>query len=398
MDTHYNLIVIGASIAGLSAATAFRRSKPDGTVLLVNGEDRLPYKRTKLTKSIAAGFGRDDFALHPLEWYRDQDVDLVDAVAEAVDPQGKTVTLNDGSFRSFDTLIIATGSRPRPGPWDGVVYLRDAGDTESLMARASLCDSFVVIGAGVQAVEIAEQLGLRGRRVTLIGRGQWLLEHKVDMVLGTRLESIFTEHGVTVRLGQPVERVEAGSPDIANDSETPALSGATGLSDDGFRVVLSSGEFIECDVVIASIGIEPVIDLIPRPKIGPTLETQYPGVYVAGDAGGMYEWNSYGLWHAAEYQGIVAGTNAAGGSLSFDGRAFRMKCEVFGTYLFSMNYSPKLPSVLLQDDDELYLRVYHEDEAAAGALMFGGKDLAKTLESLVRDNAPVEEIRRNLAP
>ena len=57
-------VVVGGGMAGLSAARAIAAA---GTrVLLINGEDRLPYKRTKISKSLRAAYRRDEFANRPM--------------------------------------------------------------------------------------------------------------------------------------------------------------------------------------------------------------------------------------------------------------------------------------------------------------------------------------------
>ncbi len=65
----FEVIIIGGGIAGISAAATIAEGGGGQSVLLVNGEDRPPYKRTKISKHVASGFERDEYALHPREWY-----------------------------------------------------------------------------------------------------------------------------------------------------------------------------------------------------------------------------------------------------------------------------------------------------------------------------------------
>ncbi|MEM9424891.1 MAG: FAD/NAD(P)-binding oxidoreductase, partial [Spirochaetota bacterium] len=63
MATHNTYLIIGAGIAGLTAATNIRSLDKESSITLINGEPYPPYKRTNLSKFFAQGFSEEDFTL-----------------------------------------------------------------------------------------------------------------------------------------------------------------------------------------------------------------------------------------------------------------------------------------------------------------------------------------------
>jgi NAD(P)H-nitrite reductase large subunit len=73
----FDFIIIGAGSAGRTAAETLMEQAPSRSVLLISAEPGLPYKRTKVSKSVAAGYGVEDFAVHNRDWYREAGITLI---------------------------------------------------------------------------------------------------------------------------------------------------------------------------------------------------------------------------------------------------------------------------------------------------------------------------------
>ena len=165
----YDYAVIGACKAGLSAVETLRERVPAASILLINGEDRLPYKRTHLTKKLASGFSHDEFALKEESWYTDQAIELWNgAQVVEIDSDNHELLCSDGRRASWKKLLIASGAVPFQPDIPGkefIRHLRSAADTEII--RNSLLKSrrVAVLGQGVEGVEIAEQCRKMGLEV-----------------------------------------------------------------------------------------------------------------------------------------------------------------------------------------------------------------------------------------
>ena len=97
MENYWDIIIVGAGIAGFSAAKVISEKAPATRLLLINGEDRIPYKRTKLSKFIATGFETNQFQLQPESWYRDQHIQVQsNKHVLSIEPQDHILNLNTG--------------------------------------------------------------------------------------------------------------------------------------------------------------------------------------------------------------------------------------------------------------------------------------------------------------
>ncbi|MDC7233076.1 MAG: FAD-dependent oxidoreductase [Spirochaetales bacterium] len=387
----YEFVIIGASKAGLSAAETLRERNPDARILLINGEDRYPYKRTHLTKKMAAGFGKEDFALQKPGWYAEQGIDLLNGITvSSVFPDSRELVCSDGSRYGWGKLLLATGAVPFhpdiPG-WEHVHHLRTAEDTERIRNLLESCKRVTVLGLGVEAVEIAEQCCRMGLDVVLAGRDSRIMERWLDETLSAKLLGLLKQEGIDCRLSQNISK----------------------LSRQGsVYTVFSDGELMETDLILASTGIRGNPSLaLPLGIYGDRgilcnlrLETGLPDIYAAGDAVESLPGWPRGLWHWAEYQGRTAALNMSGESESLENRATRLKCEPFGKFYFSMalqDLREDDKGTVYSDSEEVYLKIFERQGRSVAALMEGlSKDQSKILEKGILLGEPSEEIAHRI--
>jgi len=238
-----HVAIVGASLAGLSAAEGLRDGGFDGVITLVGDEPHQPYDRPPLSKELLAGTWEvERVALRPGEHIDKLEVDWrLGRRAVSLD---KGLHLDDGSTIAFDGLVIATGAAPRtiPGtpPLEGIHTLRTLDDCLALRADLERTPKVAVVGAGFIGAEVAATCYGRGLDVTVIEAMPVPLERALGVDMGGVCASLHSDHGVTVRYGVGVAGFEGG--------------------DRVERVTLADGSAVTADVVVVGIGVAPVTD------------------------------------------------------------------------------------------------------------------------------------------
>jgi 3-phenylpropionate/trans-cinnamate dioxygenase ferredoxin reductase subunit len=234
------VVVVGASLAGVSAARALRDLGFDGEIVVVGAEPHQPYDRPPLSKRVLDGSrGPDDLTLRAAEAL---EVDWrLGEPAVALDAANRVITLASGVTLTADGVVIATGSAPvRPAAWNavsGLHYLRTIEDGLALRDELTRPEGrVVIIGAGLIGCEVAATARGMGREVTVIDPLTPCLR-SVGEYIGQYLLSVHRGHGVDARIGVTV----AG------------LDGARGHYD----LRLSDGSRLQARSVVVAVGAKP---------------------------------------------------------------------------------------------------------------------------------------------
>lgn len=269
--------IVGASLAGIRAAEALRRREFDGRIVLIGDEPHHPYDRPPLSKQVLAGeWEVDRLALTKPEKFEDLDLDLRLGVrATSFDLASRTLSTDTGDD-IVDGLVIATGARCRTLPgteeMSGVHVLRSLDDALALRADLDAGpDRVVVVGAGFIGAEVAATCRGRGHAVTMVEPLPTPLGRVLGDDIGRVMAEVHVEHGVDLRTGVGVDRLEADAGRVA-------------------RVVLTDGTVVEADLVVIGIGVLPNTEWLEGS--GLTLDNGVvcdatmlaaPGVTAAGD-------------------------------------------------------------------------------------------------------------------
>lgn len=115
------LVVVGASLAGLRAVEAARKTGFDGPITLIGAERHLPYDRPPLSKEFLDAAEPGVEGLVP--FFRSDDTFanelnvelLLGTPATGLDVERKLVLVGDREV-AYDALVIATGSQLRTLP------------------------------------------------------------------------------------------------------------------------------------------------------------------------------------------------------------------------------------------------------------------------------------------
>ena len=315
--------IIGFGGAGYHALRAIREADKDGTIHIYSEHGDPPYN-PMLTTYYASNrlcyegmfpFGDLDTIAAA---YRAQI--FSNTKVTALDAETRTLTLADGTARSYDRILLATGARSFTPPIpiecpEAVVSMRTLDDARLLhqILEERELRQAVVIGASMAGIKVAEVLHNNGVHVILADMAPYLFPLAAYPETAARIEQQLTSDGVDLRFQAGLSAVRKGSDMAAT-------------------VEFADGSTISADLVALCIGTRAATELAVQAGIQvnrgivvkDTMETSAPGIYAAGDCCEGCNLQSgqsliIGLWANAAYQGHTAGSNMAGCPSTFQG-------------------------------------------------------------------------------
>ncbi len=273
------VVVVGAGMVGHRFADELLRADRQGRfeIELIGEEEYEPYNRILLSDVLA---GRSDLKAIGLPMPDPTRVQFWRGVAATgIDLDAGVVRLDDGTQRSFDRLVLATGARAFVPPIAGleaqprhVHVLRTLDDCRNIAARAINAKHAVVLGGGVLGLEAACGLRRRGVPVTVLDLD--------DHVMATQLDA------------QPARVLAAQLGDLGVDV-VPGTSIAEVISayDELVAVRLTDGTVLTADLMLVSCGVRANVDLAREAGlqvdrgvvVDATLTASDPRVHAIGD-------------------------------------------------------------------------------------------------------------------
>ena len=236
-----HVAVIGASLAGLSAARALRQQGFEGTLTVLGAERHRPYDRPPLSKEFLAGaVTSDDLGLEAEDEHLSAEWRL-GVSATHLDVAAGRIELDDGGELVADGVVIATGASARalPGatPATGVHTLRTLDDAIALRAELTPGTRLVVIGGGFIGAEVAATAHGLGCHVVVLEAAPTPLSGPLGVEMGALVAGLHAVHGVTMHCGTGVSGL------IGTDRVT--------------GVALADGRVFPAEVVVVGIGAVP---------------------------------------------------------------------------------------------------------------------------------------------
>lgn len=315
--------IIGFGCAGYHALTAIREADKDGTIDVYSEHPDPPYN-PMLTTYYASGRlsyeGLFPFGdLKSIACTYDANI-FSGARVAALDSSSRTLVLEDGTRKSYDKVLLATGARSFTPPItnecpDAVISMRTLDDARALnqILEERELKQAVVIGASMAGIKVVEVLHNNG----------------IHTVLADMAPNIFPLAAYPETAARIEERLKAAGVEFKLKSGLSAIRKGTDMA---ARVEFSDGSTVSADLVALCIGTRAATELAAQAGIqvnrgivvNDTMETSVPGIYAAGDCceGGNLQSGQnliIGLWANAAYQGHTAGSNMAGRPSAFQG-------------------------------------------------------------------------------
>ena len=271
------IVIIGASLAGASAAISLRDQGYEGELTLIGEESQLPYERPPLSKALLLGERDEPDWVGDEATYADKAIDLrLGTTATRIDRNRKVVVASRTEY-PYDKLLIATGSAPRRldvhgSELDGLLTLRTLEESLALRERFTDGANVVIVGAGWIGCEAAAAARQHGANVTIVEPRSQPLLGVVGEQIGATFAALHRDHGVDLRLGV----------------------GVKGFAGDGTAssVLIKGGHSIPADTILIGVGAAPNIALADAAgltlaeggiAVDATLRSSDPDIYAAGD-------------------------------------------------------------------------------------------------------------------
>ena len=243
---------------------------------------------------------------------------------------------------SYDSLVLANGASPInlpiPGADElvgkGVHFVSDLSNTSELLEAAKSSDNkrSVVVGGGAIGLEVAAGLVEMGHEVTITKRTEPPLPRNLDPKMGKYIVEKLEDMGMRVTFGKGIDSINGR---------------------DKVQSVTIAGEEIPCDLVVMAVGMRANTGLAEKAGceisngsvlVNNKMETTVENIYAVGDLIGTYSRidktpATMQLATSAFRQGMVAGTNAAGGSTQYPGAINTFLTVVDGLEIASTGYN-----------------------------------------------------------
>jgi len=361
------IVVVGNGMVGWKLCQGLvARGVPAAATVTIFGEEPRPaYDRVHLT-SLFGGKGAEELILSPREWYAENGLGLHtgDPVL-AIDRGCRVVTTASGRTETYDTLVLATGSRPFVPPIHGVdtpgvfVY-RTIEDVRAIRDYARQVRTAAVVGGGLLGLEAAQALLDLGLRVTVLERGPGLMTRQLTPKSAALLAEKVAALGVTVLFNR----------------NTKAVAPVGG----GLELTFDRHEPLACDLLVIAAGIKPrqelaeacglVCDRRGGVVVDDRLTTSDPKILAIGECA-SHRSMVYGLVAPGYLMAEVAAERLAGGRATFTGAPLSARLKLLGVEVSALGEFQDPGDSLVHANHDVHRQLILRRGRLVGAIVVG---------------------------
>ena len=269
-------VIIGAGIAGISAAEELLKLDASSSITIISDEDY--YFRAALSDYFQGKIERTEIFAKPDGWFEAAGIDFKRGSVRSIDTGSQIISYDESGSLPYDSLLLATGASAIMMNWpgqdlEGVCSYRGLGCVDNFLLNIEGgAKKAVVIGGGILSFELVDNFLQLGLEVVLLVRGDRLLGLLFDEEGAKIIEDQLYARGVDVRFNTEADRFEGDGGRV------------TGLT-------TKSGETIPCDLIAPAIGISANVAFLEGSDIEVDrsiivdgyLRTNVDNVYAAGD-------------------------------------------------------------------------------------------------------------------
>jgi 3-phenylpropionate/trans-cinnamate dioxygenase ferredoxin reductase subunit len=387
-------VIIGASLAGASAAVTLRQEGFNGEIVLVGAEPSPPYERPALSKQYLRGeMPFDKLLVRPLTFYQEHRIELLlGGRAARLDSGQRIVELETGRRLRYDKLLLATGARNRRLPIAGadlrrVLSLRSVADADALRAEIRPGCRAVVIGMGFIGSEVAASLRQKGVEVVAVEPAPAPLFRVLGHEVGKIIAGVHRDNGVETIFDDSAARFE-GHGAVA-------------------RVVTARGRRLECDLVVLGVGVDPDTDYLEGSGVATDngvlvdeyCRTNVHDIFAAGDIANHYHplfrrRMRVEHWQNAMQQAAAAARNMLGQQRPYDALHWFWSDQYDINLQYAGAHDPSARFVVRGASDGRRLLGFYlsDDRVVAVVAINRGKDLRRVMR-LISSRATVDAER-----
>jgi NAD(P)H-nitrite reductase large subunit len=313
-------VIVGGSAAGMAAAHAIREKDARGTITVFSAEADAPYFRPMIPFLVSGRKQPAEMALAGCGPYTGSDIEVRTGMrVSSLDADDRCVVLEDGARHGYESVLLATGSRPYIPPdiegtdTEGVFALRTLEDARRMAARIDRTRHAVMLGGGLLNLKAAFALLERRVKVSLAVYSPEVLSQLMEPRDAGLIRQALDDAGLEI---------------ITGVAATGVVAGASGVT----AVALNDGRELPCEMVCIGKGVRPNVEFLEgsaiRVEEGIVADrhtaASLPGTFAAGDVAVTYEPVTdnpvmTALWTNAVEMGRCAGLNMAGQRTAYGG-------------------------------------------------------------------------------
>ncbi len=317
-----NIVIIGLGSGGFAASMAIRRTEPHSHITIIEKRAYDMFSPCGMPFAIEGIVSLDNLKFSLPE--DNQITKLLEHEAQAIKPVEKKVIAknlktNEIILIPYDSLIIASGAEPFIPPikgakeniGKGVFVLYDIDSAKKIIEFAKKAKKAVVVGAGPIGLEIAAVLMEKGLEVTVVEMLASALPRALDKDMAKLVEQSLDKSLIRILFNKTVSSINCEPVDSVSVGD----------------------EIIKTDMVVLASGVRANLELAKNAgievgkwgiKTNTRMETNIKDIYAVGDCIETVSLINHRptmmqLSSAAYRQGMVAGTNAAGGYDTYEG-------------------------------------------------------------------------------
>ncbi|MDH7444178.1 nitrate reductase [Aquimarina sp. 2201CG14-23] len=398
------ICIIGAGTAAYRFIQTYREHNTEDDIIVFSKEPYPFYNRVLLPEYVS-----EELTWKQLQKMREGSMESLNVTLSTSNPiteinrEEKYLIDSRGEKHVYDVVLMATGSRafvPKEVPihLPGRFTMRDRGDADKLktfLEETGLPDHeqhVTIVGGGLLGLELAAALRKKRVKITIVQRGNRLMERQLDIVASRLLAEDVREKGIQIHFDNEVDTV------FNQDSGS-------------LLVNLKSGKSFACNAVVYSIGTIPNIDLAKAVGVdcrrgilvNQYLQSSDPSIFAVGEIA-EFEGNLFGITAAAEQQADIVAKYLLGDfSAIYKGSVFMNILKFEDLDLCSIGNidvpkeDPSYEEVIFMDvGKRFYKKCIIKNDWLVGAILMGDKSEFADFKRLIEEKIELSEKRDEL--